>query len=247
MACTSFYAGVRMTYTGDPNTQNTGSTRDHSVLEPLPRPNPGEWGDAKQIGDPAILNCQTWLAENYERADIVTGIGTPIGITEARLRSAVPGGHRLCAAGQYSGAAHRGGQAAAGNGLRHHRGRRARGRTWPRFGACFGGWPGMAPGDDRRKFQGPAFVSRGAPAHKRQGQTKPQAEAISPNSLCPGRNGARGVVRPRAAPLGARAVRRLGQSDCRPTGPHRRPTLRPHGEVRHFALDGYSPKYFKAI
>jgi hypothetical protein len=60
--------------------------------------------------------------------------------------------------------------------------------------------------------------------------------------------GARGVVSTPRRPLhGARAVRSLGQPDRRPTGPHRRPELRPHGEVRHFALDGYSPKYFKAI
>ena len=232
-----------MTYTGDPNTQNTGSTRDHSVLEPLPRPNPGKWGDAKQIGDPAILNCQTWLAENYERADIVTELarqsGLPKRAFDRRFRAAtgyaplanlqalrIEEAKQLVETGSATieAVAREGGHGlVSAAGLEW--GARRRPAQVPRTGVREpGGTHAQAPRPNKT-------ASRGHP----------------PNSPCPGRNGARGVVRPRAAPLGARAVRRLGQSDYRPTGPHRRPKLRPHGEVRHFAFDGYSPKYFKAI
>ena len=72
------------------------------------------------------------------------------------------------------------------------------------------------------------------------------AAAEQPLSRAQGR--ARGVVRPRAGP-------RLGRTRRPLARPARSPPDRsspqagawPHGEVRHFALDGYSPKYFKAI
>ena len=62
-----------MIYTGDPDAQTEGSTRGHSAGPLAPTQPQGVASDARQIGDTAILNCQTWLAENYERAGIVTG------------------------------------------------------------------------------------------------------------------------------------------------------------------------------
>jgi len=52
---------------------------------------------------------------------------------------------------------------------------------------------GMAPGDDRRKLQLPAFMSRAAAARKSQRPPKPQAEAMATTSAWPGRKGPRAV------------------------------------------------------
>ena len=50
---------------------------------------------------------------------------------------------------------------------------------------------GMAPGDYRRKFQVPAFVSRVVPAPKRAGQAKPEAKVLAPSKPWPSRKGVR--------------------------------------------------------
>jgi transcriptional regulator GlxA family with amidase domain len=197
-------------------------------------------------GDTAILNCQTWLAENYERADIVTELARQSGLPKRTFD------RRFRAATDYSPLAYI--QALrieeakqlleTGSATIEAVAREVGYEDMASFRRLFRRLAGMAPGDYRRKFQVPAFVSRDAPARKRQRQTKPHAE-VSP---WPGRKGARAVSYARAGPpLGARAVRPLSQPDRRPSGPHSRPELRPAGEVRRFALDGYSPKYFKAI
>ncbi len=196
-------------------------------------------------GDTAILNCQTWLAENYERADIVTELarqsGLPKRTFDRRFRAAT--GYSPLAYIQALRIEEAKQLLETGSATIEAVAREVGYEDMASFRRLFRRLAGMAPGDYRRKFQVPAFVSRDAPARKRQRQTKPHAE-VSP---WPGRKGARGVVSPRRPPLGARAVRPLSQPDRRPSGPHSRPELRPAGEVRRFALDGYSPKYFKAI
>ena len=70
--------------------------------------------------------------------------GAPVGPAEAHLRPPLPGRDRLLAARLCAGAAHRGGQAVAGDGRCHGRARsRARSatRTWPPSGACSAALP----------------------------------------------------------------------------------------------------------
>ena len=94
-------------------------------------------------GDAVILRCQTWIAQNYERPDIVAELVQPIRAAQAHLRPALQGSDRLFAAGLHPGAAHRGSQAVLETSAVPVEQSAARSDTRmpPRSAACSGAWP----------------------------------------------------------------------------------------------------------
>jgi len=144
-------------------------------------------------GDTAILNCQRWLAENYERADIVAELVRRSGLPKRTFD------RRFRAATGYSPLAYV-------QALRIEEAKQLLERSsttieavaqevgyedMASFRRLFRRLAGMAPGDYRRKFQVPAFVSRVVPTPKRAGQAKPQAKALAPSKPWPSRKGVR--------------------------------------------------------
>ena len=96
-----------------------------------------EHGDARDPSD-----ARTGSPQNYERADIVAELVRRSGLPKRTFDRRFRARDRLFAAGLHPGAAHRGGQAAAGDGLGAGRGDRAARsdtRTSPRSAACSGG------------------------------------------------------------------------------------------------------------
>ena len=147
-------------------------------------------------GDAAILRCQTWLAQNYERADIVS---------EAARRSGLPKrtfDRRFRAATGYSPLAYI--QALRieeakqllerGSDTIDAVAREVGYEDMASFRRLFRRLAGMTPGDYRRKFQVPTFVAETLPDRKRQPQprhARGKPDVASRTRALPGRKSVR--------------------------------------------------------
>ena len=121
-----------------------------------------------------ILHCQHWIAQHYERQDIVAELVRKSGLPKRIVRPPLPRRDRLFAARLYPDAAHRGGKATAGD--QHGRGRAASGarsatRTRPRSAGCSAASPAW-----RRATTG-ANSSRRASWRRRESTRAPQGGA----------------------------------------------------------------------
>ena len=156
-------------------------------------------------GDAVIVRCQTWIAQNYERPDIVAELvgqsGLPKRTFDRRFRAATgysplayiqalrveeakqPSKRVLCRLTR-SGA-------------------RSDTKMQPRFAACSAGWPGMPPGDYRRKFRMPGFADSNNKAAPSAPTTKITNRATPARTSRAARNGPgrRGSVPARSALL----------------------------------------------
>ena len=115
-------------------------------------------------GDAAILRCQSWLAQNYERPDIVAELVRQSGLPKRTFD------RRFRAATGYSPLAYI-------QALRIEEAKQAletgsapvevvAREVGYSDAASFRRLAGMTPGDYRRKFQVPSFIARAAPARK---------------------------------------------------------------------------------
>ena len=120
-------------------------------------------------GDTAILRCQTWLAQHYERADIVAELarrsGLPKRTFDRRFRAAT--GYSPLAYVQALRIEEAKQLLETGSATVDVIAREVGYEDMASFRRLFRRLAGMTPGDYRRKFQVPALVSEAAPDGKR--------------------------------------------------------------------------------
>jgi transcriptional regulator GlxA family with amidase domain len=129
-------------------------------------------------GDAAILRCQTWLAQNYERADIIAGLSRQSGLPKRTFD------RRFKAATGYSPLAYV--QALrieeakqlleTGNAPVESIAREVGYGDLASFRRLFRRTVGMTPGDYRRKFQMPDFIESALSARKGKPPTQPRSK-----------------------------------------------------------------------
>ncbi len=119
-------------------------------------------------GDAAVLRCQTWLAQNYERADVVTRMvkqsGLPKRTFDRRFRAAT--GYSPLAYVQTLRIEEAKQVLERGSVPVDAVGREVGYADAASFRRLFRRLAGMSPGDYRRKFQVPAFVARPTPERR---------------------------------------------------------------------------------
>jgi transcriptional regulator GlxA family with amidase domain len=123
-------------------------------------------------GDTTILNCQTWLAQNYERADIVAELvrqsGLPKRTFDRRFRAAT--GYSPLAYIQALRIEEAKQLLETGAATIAAVAREVGYEDLASFRRLFRRLAGMAPGDYRRKFQVPTFLIRATPERRRRPQ-----------------------------------------------------------------------------
>jgi transcriptional regulator GlxA family with amidase domain len=121
-------------------------------------------------GDTTILNCQTWLAHNYERADIVAELvrqsGLPKRTFDRRFRAAT--GYSPLAYIQALRIEEAKQLLETGAATIEAVAREVGYEDLASFRRLFRRLAGMAPGDYRRKFQVPTFLTRATPERRPQ-------------------------------------------------------------------------------
>jgi transcriptional regulator GlxA family with amidase domain len=149
-------------------------------------------------GDIVIVGCQTWLAHNYERADIVAELvrrsSLPKRTFDRRFRAAT--GYSPLAYIQALRVEEAKQLLETGSATIDAIAREVGYEDMASFRRLFRRLAGMTPGDYRRKFQVPALVTRAAPAAKRPPQprrTKASRDVRSPARAWPGGKSARTV------------------------------------------------------
>jgi transcriptional regulator GlxA family with amidase domain len=124
-------------------------------------------------GDPVILRCQTWLAQNYERSDIVTELvqrsGLPKRSFDRRFRAAT--GYSPLAYVQALRIEEAKHQLERGNNAVETIAREVGYEDTASFRRLFRRLTGVTPGDYRRKFKLPVFIAHSA----KPARTKSQA------------------------------------------------------------------------
>jgi transcriptional regulator GlxA family with amidase domain len=149
-------------------------------------------------GDTTMLRCQSWLAQNYERADIVAELvrqsGLPKRTFDRRFRAAT--GYSPLAYIQALRIEEAKQLLETGSATVDAIAREVGYEDIASFRRLFRRLAGMTPGDYRRKLQVPTFVSGVALDRKRHSQprdAKPTTKAVSPTSPRRHRTGARAV------------------------------------------------------
>ncbi|WP_284736118.1 GlxA family transcriptional regulator [Dongia deserti] len=152
-----------------------------------------------QHGDAVILRCQTWLAENYERPDIVTELvrrsGLPKRTFDRRFRAAT--GYSPLAYVQTLRIEEAKHLLETGTRPIEEIAREVGYEDLASFRRLFRRLAGMSPGDYRRKLQLPALI--GQLAARQSSQLAPQRPAIKPRSARSGTASPAGRSRPAAA------------------------------------------------
>jgi transcriptional regulator GlxA family with amidase domain len=130
-------------------------------------------------GDAVILRCQTWLAQNYQRPDIVAATvrlsGLPKRTFDRRFRAAT--GYSPLAYVQALRIEEAKQMLETGSAPVDAVAREVGYEDSASFRRLFRRLAGMAPGDYRRKFQVPSFIGRAAAERKSQ---RPQRKAKAP-------------------------------------------------------------------
>ena len=185
-------------------------------------------------GDTTILNCQTWLAQNYERADIVAELvrqcGLPKRTFDRRFRAAT--GYSPLAYIQALRIEEAKQLLETGAAAIEAVAREVGYEDLASIRRLFRRLAGMAPGDYRRKFQVPTYLTRAG--HRR-------ARARGKPRKPPRRGGAR------AASCGPRANAAPRSAGTRTSPAVAAATLAPSRASLAARASTYSPKYFKAI
>ena len=146
-------------------------------------------------GDTVILRCQTWLAQNYERADIVAELvrrsGLPKRTFDRRFRAAT--GYSPLAYIQALRIEEAKQLLETGSASIDTIAREVGYEDIASFRRLFRRLAGMTPGDYRRKFQVPRFVPKAEPERKRAALPRnagTKADVRPPARVAPSRKNA---------------------------------------------------------
>ena len=169
-----------------------------------------------QHGDAVIVRCQTWLAQNYERSDIVAKLvrrsGLPKRTFDRRFRAAT--GYSPLAYVQALRVEEAKHLLETGNQPIEAIAQEVGYEDLASFRRLFRRLAGMSPGDYRRKLQVPAFVTRAAQQAGENpppsARSAPKLKSRPPSVTSPaGRTGSRSPA-DRSRPVAARPARNAG-------------------------------------